>query len=351
LSVNPVKRALPELIGNEEELLELLTRPGETLLEFIRTVSSPLIILGAGGKMGPTLAVLARRAADQAGHPLEVIAVSRFSDESARQWTQAQGVRTLHADLLERQAVENLPDAADVIYLVGLKFGTQQNPALTWAANTLAPAHVAQRYAKSRVVALSTGNVYPLVPVKSGGAREDHPLTPLGEYANAAVARERMFEYFTRKQGTRIALLRLSYAVEMRYGVLLDIASRVYTEQPIDLTCGYFNCIWQGDANEIIVRALKLASDPPAVYNLTGPLPISVRDVVAQFSRLFQRQPKLNGVEAETALLSNTERLQKEVAHAPTPLNDLIQWTAHWVKNGGRTLNRPTHFQVRDGAY
>ena len=342
---------LPRVIDDESQLEECLTRPRPLLADFIRSVSSPLLILGAGGKMGPTLAVLAKRAAKLAGHRLEVIAVSRFSDEASRQWLESHGVSTLSADLLARDAVQKLPDAADVIHLVGMKFGTRENPALTWAVNTLAPAHLAERYEKARLVALSTGNVYPLVSIHSGGAREEHLLNPLGEYANAAIARERIFEYFGRKNGTPIALIRLTYAVELRYGVLVDIARKVYAGEAIDLTAGYFNCIWQGDANEMILRALPLAASPPAAFNLTCPDILSVREVATNFSKLFDRPARFVGAEADTALLSNTERLREELGPPATSLDTIIRWTAHWVQNGGRFLNKPTHFDVRNGQY
>lgn len=342
---------LPTAIHDEGELEDWLTRPRPALVDFIRSVSSPLLILGAGGKMGPTLAVLARRAAARANHPLEIIAVSRFSDASSRRWLEDRGIATMSADLLVRDSVRTLPDAADVIYLVGLKFGTRENPALTWAANTLAPAHVAERYARSRLVALSTGNVYPLVTVSSGGAREEHTLTPLGEYANAAVARERLFEHFARTGGPRLALLRLSYAVELRYGVLADIAQRVFAGELIDVTSGCFNCLWQGDANEMILRALALTASPPAVFNLSGPSAVSVRQVATRFAELLGRPARLVGVEADTALLSNTERLRQALGPAPTALADMIRWTAHWVRQGGRSLHKPTRFEVRDGTY
>jgi nucleoside-diphosphate-sugar epimerase len=346
----PHRRMVPDSIRNESELDDLLTRPRPELVNFIRSVTSPLLILGAGGKMGPTLAVLAQRAAALAGHRLEVVAVSRFSDESSRRWLESRGVSTISADLLAREAAQKLPEAGDVVYLVGLKFGTRQNPALTWAANTLVPANIADRYASSRLVALSTGNVYPLVSVESGGAREEHPLTPLGEYSNAAVARERIFEYFARKHGTRTALLRLSYAVELRYGVIADIARKVHAGEPIDATSGYFNCIWQGDANEMILRALALTANPPAVFNLSGPS-VSIRDLAAKFSELFGRPAEVVGTEAGTALLSNSERACEKLGPPPTAMDDIIRWTAHWVSNGGRSLNKPTHFEVRDGTY
>lgn len=339
------------MIHDESELHDRLTTPRPVLVDFMPSVASPLVILGAGGKMGPTLAVLAKRAAELAGHRLEVIAVSRFSDGSTRGWLEAHGVTTQGADLLRRDAMRQLPDAEDVIYLVGLKFGTRDNPARTWAANTLVPAHVAERYAGSRVVALSTGNVYPQVAAPGGAAKEASALTPLGEYANAAVARERLFEYFAQSIGIRVALIRLSYAVEMRYGVLADLARKVHSGESIDVTNGWLNWIWQGDANELIIRALRLASNPPAAFNLTGPYALSVRAVAMKFSEMLDRPAHLAGTESETALLSNPEKLYRELGPPPTDLDTIIGWTAHWVKHGGRYLNKPTHFEVRDGAY
>ncbi len=349
--MNGVFPPAPEIVRDESELDDWLTRPRPELVDFIRSVSSPLVILGAGGKMGPTLAVLAKRAAQLADHPLAVIAVSRFSDQAARQWLEHRGVATVSADLLSREAVQKLPDAANVIYLVGLKFGTRENPARTWAVNTLAPAHAAERYPQSRFVALSTGNVYPFVSVAGGGAREKDALTPLGEYANAAVARERIFEYFGQMHGNPMALLRLNYAVELRYGVLVDIARKVFTGEAIDVTSGYFNCIWQGDANEMILRALLLASSPPVAFNLTGPSVLSVRTIAARFSELLDRPVTFVGTESDTALLSNSECLSGIIGSAPTSLDTVLRWTANWVQNGGRFLNRPTHFEVRDGKY
>jgi nucleoside-diphosphate-sugar epimerase len=348
---DPGCNAAPELIRTEDELDELLTRARAALVEFMPRLSSPLVILGAGGKMGPTLAMLAHRAAEAAGHRLDVIAVSRFSDEGTKHWLARRGVKTLKADLLQRGDVERLPDSENVVYLLGLKFGTQQDPGATWAANTLAPAHVAERYASARIVALSTGNVYPLGPTNGGGAQEEHALTPFGEYANAAVARERIFEYFARKNHSRTALIRLSYAVELRYGVLVDIARKVRAAEPVDVSNGSFNCIWQGDANEMILRALALAASPPAVFNLTCPAILSVREVATKFSELLGHAVKFVGLESDTALLSNPAKLCAEFGPPPTPLGTIIRWTAHWVKNGGRYLDKPTHFEVRDGKY
>ena len=383
----------PNLIETEAQLDDILTRPGARLIEFVRRLPSPLLVLGAGGKMGPTLAVLARRAAEAAGCPLRVMAVSRFNDASARTWLESRGVETISCDLFDRASVATLPEANGVIYLVGLKFGTSQNPALTWAANTLIPTAVAERFRQSRIVALSTGNVYPLVPVTSGGAKESHPLTPLGEYANAAVARERIFEYHAQCHGTPLVLVRLNYAVELRYGVLRDIAEKVWRGEAVDLSNGYFNCIWQGDANDMIIRALALAENPPRPLNLTGPDVLSIRSLAARLGELMgvsvksqdadgdvapagdplspslsptrgegarrvgegapstPRTVKLTGIEAGDALLSNASRAIELLGQPSVSLEDMLRWTAHWVMRGGRSLNKPTHFEVRDGKY
>ncbi|HKQ37016.1 MAG TPA: NAD-dependent epimerase/dehydratase family protein [Verrucomicrobiae bacterium] len=335
-------------MNTEAELDELLTRPRQVLVDFIRTIRSPLVILGAGGKMGPTLAALARRAAEAAKHPLRVIAVSRFSDKHAKTALEKSGVETCEADLLQRESYNRLPDAENIIYLVGLKFGTAQNPSLTWAVNTLVPAYAVERYGNARMIALSTGNVYPLVPVKSGGATEEHPLTPIGEYANAAVARERVFEYCADKHRTSLALLRLNYAVELRYGVLVDIARRVWAGETIDLANGYFNCIWQGDANECILRSLGIE---PGAWNLTGPDILRVRSVAEQFGKLFSREVRFINNEADTALLNNPAKICKRLGPPPTSLQTMIEWIAHWVTSGGRNLGKPTHYEVRDGTY
>ena len=342
---------LPETIRTEEELDELLTRPRPELVRFVGSLSSPLVILGAGGKMGPTLAVLARRAAEAAGHPLEIIAVSRFAAPAARNWLEQRSVRTVSCDLLEREAVRRLPPAENVLYLVGLKFGTTDNPARTWAVNCLVPAHVAEHYATARLVALSTGNVYPLSPVAEGGSNEGAALTPLGEYGNAAVGRERIFEFFSQRRGTRIALLRLFYAVELRYGVLRDLADRIWNGQPIDLANGFFNCIWQGDANELVLRALSLAATPPAAFNLTSPELFSVRAVASRLGELLEKPVEFAGHESITSLTGNSSKLCSLLGRPPTSLERMLCWTADWVKAGGRSLGKPTHFESRDGNY
>ncbi|MGE3806540.1 MAG: NAD-dependent epimerase/dehydratase family protein [Gemmataceae bacterium] len=341
---------LPDTIRAEAELEEVMTRPRPVLVEFMKTVSSPLYVLGAGGKMGPTLAVLARRAADAAGRKLDVVAVSRFSDERARRTLEEQGVLTRSVDLLDRHAVAKLDDATDIVYLVGLKFGTTENAAPTWAINTLVPANVCERFPKARIVALSSGNVYPFVTVASGGSVESDGLTPLGEYPNAAVARERIFEYFSQKNGTRVATIRLNYAVDLRYGVLVDIARQIWAGSPLDVTMGHLNCIWQGDANEIILRALDLAASPVSPLNLTGRI-VRIRDLAEKLGVMLGKQPQIVGREAPTALLSNPSRMEEKLGPPATSLDTMLRWTADWIQQGGRLLDKPTHFEVRDGKY
>jgi nucleoside-diphosphate-sugar epimerase len=239
-----------------------------------------------------------------------------------------------------------------VIFLVGLKFGTAQNPSLTWAVNTVVPALVMERYARvTRLVALSTGNVYPMVATNGPAPAEGHSLTPLGEYANAAVARERIFEYFSQKDGTPVAILRLNYATELRYGVLVDIARKIARQEPLELTSGWFNCIWQRDANEMILRALSLAKSPAEAWNLTSPGKFSVRAVAERLGELLGVKPRLGGNESSTALLSDSSKLCAILGEPSTPLEAMLCWTAHWVKMGGRSLDKPTHFEVRDGRY
>ncbi len=339
------------LIKSIEQLDDFLTTPTTAVVEALSKLTGRLLVVGAGGKMGPTLAVLARRAVVHSGTNLEVVAVSRFSNAKSRAWLDERGVTTIAADVLNRCDIESLPDAKYVIYLVGLKFGTSSSPGATWVTNTLAPAAVIQKYAASSIVALSTGNVYPFVDSTSDGATEDQPLIPIGEYPNAAVARERIFEYFSENQNTPVALLRLNYALDLRYGVLVDIARKVWSGEPIQLSMGSFNAIWQGDANELILRSFPLTSVPATAYNLTSPQKYSVRDVAQRFGELMSRQPILTGTESSTALLSDCNRLYSRLSPPSTSLDTVMKWTANWIAQGGSLLGKPTHFEIRDGAY
>jgi nucleoside-diphosphate-sugar epimerase len=339
------------VILTEPDLDDVLTRPGGALLETIGSLSSPLVILGAGGKMGPTLAVLARRAAQAAGHDLRVVAVSRFSDRRARAWLEAQGVETVACDLWDALGLAELPDTPNVVSLIGMKFGTAVNPSATWALNTVLSARIAERYRDARLVVLSTGNVYPQRDVSQGGATESEPLTPLGEYPNAAVGRERVCENYSHRNGTRMALLRLFYAVELRYGVLVDIARKVHRQQPIDLAQGYFNCIWQGDANQMVLRSLALASSPAAAWNLCLPEVFSVRHVAEVFAQRLGRAARFVGHERSTALLGDPAKLCSRLGAPAVQLPSMIEWIARWIEHGGRDLGKPTEFEVWNGSY
>ena len=335
----------------EPELDHAMTEPTAPLVEFITSVRSPLLVLGGSGKMGPSLAAMAKRAAALAGVELRVIALSRFSDQAARRWLEERGVETLACDLLDPAHVAALPDADDIIYMAGRKFGTTDNPALTWAMNMLPPEYVCRRFPSARVVALSTGCVYPLIPVEQGGSREEDPLTPIGEYSNACVARERVFEYLATTTGTRVCLIRLNYALDLRYGVLVDIALKVLSGAPIDLTVGYLNAIWQRDANAMIIRALSLAQSPAFPLNLTGPETLSVRAVAQRFGELFRREPIFAGTESPVALLNDSGKAHQLLGLPETSIEQVIRWTANWLEHQGRVLGKPTHYEVADGRY
>lgn len=344
---------MPEYPAHLPDLTSLddwMSRPSDALVAFVSTLAGPLVVLGAGGKMGPSLCWLAKRAADAANRQLDVVAVSRFSDASTRVWLEERGVHTQVCDLLTGD-LSALPDAENVLYLVGLKFGTRQAPARTWAINTLVPARVTARYAGSRIVALSSGNVYPMVPVDSGGSTESAPLTPLGEYPNACVARERLFQYGSETHGTPGVLIRLNYATDLRYGVLVDLAQKIVAGQPVDVTMGYLNCIWQRDANDAVIRSLELSETPMRPLNLTGTERLSVRQLALRLGARMNRPVEIAGEEAPTALLSDVTQMVQQLGVPETPLDVVLRWTADWVARDQPTLGKPTKFEVRDGQY
>ncbi len=342
-----------------DALEERLSRPTDGVLGVLGRTEGDLILLGAGGKMGPSLARMARRAFDTLGgaHAARrVVAASRFSDPAARRQIEAHGVETAVVDLLDRGSLAALPDAALVVYMAGLKFGASDAPARMWATNTVAPALAAERYAGARVVAFSTGNVYPRTAVpardESGrGAAEDHPLTPLGEYANACVGRERVLEWACDRAASPLALVRLSYAVDLRYGVLVDLAQRVMAGEPVDVRTGWVNVIWQGDANAQALQCFAVAARPAFVVNVTGPEPLGVAELARRYGRAFRRDPRLVGTTAPDALLSDTARAQRLFGAPSVATAELIDWVPEWLKAGGPTLGKPTKFEVRDGKY
>lgn len=338
-------------LTNERELDEFLSRPNEADIAAVRELRGDLLILGVAGKMGPSLAVRARRAADAAGVRMRIIGVSRFSNPAARRWLEEAGIETIAADALVEEELAALPDAPNVVYMAARKFGSTGDEAYTWAMNTYLPARAALRYRHSRIVAFSSGNVYPFVPVSSGGATEATPPAPVGEYGMSALGRERMFEYVSSHHGTPAAILRLNYAVELRYGVLLDIGRKVFERRPVDLFMGSANVIWQGDANSICLRSFALCQSPPFVLNLTGPETLSVRSVAQRFGELFGVAPVFLGAEADTALLNNAARCFRLFGYPAVSVDQLIEWIAQWIGSGGATLDKPTHFEARDGRF
>lgn len=336
---------------NEAALEELLSRPTPPVVDAIAALQGDVMLLGAGGKMGPSLARLARRASDQAGAPRRVIAVARFTDSRLKAALEADGIETIACDLFDRDSVAALPNAANVIYMAGQKFGTVGQEARTWAVNAVLPAIVAERFAGARIVAFSTGNVYPLWPAQSDGPTETDPVGPVGEYAQSALARERVLEYYSRLNGTPMVLLRLNYAIEPRYGVLRDIADRVRDGRPVSLAMGRVNLIWQRDANAIALRALGHCASPPLVINVTGRPSQRVRSLAMEFGRRWSREPEFEGGESESALLSNSGWADELFGAPETGIAEMIDRVAEWVELGGRSLGKPTHFEARDGKF
>lgn len=336
---------------NEAELMDLLTSPGERLIEFVKGLKGDLIVLGAGGKMGPSLSILAARALRATKSPHKVIAVSRFSDEAAANSMREAGVVVISADLMQDASLFSLPDAPNVIYMVGRKFGTSGGEALTWAMNAYLPGRVAERYKNSRIVAFSSGNVQPGVPIAHGGANEETPPSPVGEYAQSCLGRERVFEYFSQKNGTPMLIYRLSYAIDMRYGVLSDIATAVWQGRAIRVDAGVFACIWQGDANDWAIRALDLCSSPAAVLNATGPETLSIRQVAERFGNLFGKAPVFEGRENSEAMFASSAKACALMGYPSVSALKLIEWTAEWVAQGGVKWDKPTHFEETRGKY
>ena len=342
---------LPTRIATEEELEEVLARPSDADVEFARRLDGDVLIVGAGGKMGPSLARRVHRALARVGSRRRVMAASRFSSAEARGRLEAEDIQTLACDLLEPAQIAALPHAQNVLFLAGRKFGTLDRTDLTWITNTVVPAHVAEHFAKSRLVVFSTGNVYPLVPIDGPASKETDTPAPVGEYAQSCLGRERVVEFVSHERIASSLLYRLNYAVDLRYGTLVDIARKVFAGEPVDLTVGYFNAIWQGDANSYALRCLDLCASPPAILNVTGAERISVREIARWFGSTFGREPRLMGTEGPVALLSDASRCRAQLGEPEVPLTVLQQWVAHWVQAGGASLNKPTHFEVTDGRF
>lgn len=332
----------------EAELEDRLSTPRPETTAALRECPGDVVILGAGGKMGPTLARMVARARDD---NRRVIAVSRWSSPTAERALNEVGVETVKCDLLERDAVAKLPDAPNVIFMAGQKFGTTGAAPMTWAMNTIVPTNCAERYRHSRIVAFSTGNVYALTPASSDGSKETDALGPVGEYAASCVGRERIFELYAERAGTRVATFRLNYAIDLRYGVLVDIATRVKNGSAVRVDMGYVNVIWQGDANRIAIECLPHASNPPFVVNVTGAERLSVRSLAEWFAARFGTRATIAGTERPDALLSDTTKLRAAFARPEVTTNDMLELVADWVEGGGSLLGKPTKFEARDGKF
>ncbi|SFB82212.1 Nucleoside-diphosphate-sugar epimerase [Parapedobacter composti] len=331
----------------ENKLLE----PSDALISDMASITGDIMLLGAGGKMGPSMAKLAKRSIEQAGVRKRVIAVSRFSEDSARRDLQLSGIETIAADLLDEAALNALPDTDNVVYLAGQKFGTTGREPFTWAMNTYLSGRVAERFRDSRIVVFSTGNVYPFARLLEGGLAENHPAEPIGEYGQSCLGRERIFQHFSQQNGTPILIYRLNYAIDLRYGVLLELAKSVLHSIPIDLSVGHVNVIWQGDANEMAIRSLLHCTSPATILNVTGPETISVRWLAHQFGKLFQKEPLFVNEEQPSALLSNAAEAHKRFGYPRVTLMEMIEMTASWLTLGGEQIDKPTHFQERKGRF
>ncbi|WP_437203205.1 NAD-dependent epimerase/dehydratase family protein [Planctomicrobium sp. SH664] len=343
--------SIPATIDSVEQLDDLLSLPSEAAVAAMGRMQGDLLLLGIGGKMGPTLARMAVRASEMAGVRRRVIGVSRFSSPELPAELNRWGVETISCDLGDENAVRALPDVENVIFMAGMKFGSSGNQPLTWMMNVEVPVMVCRKFARSRIVAFSSGNIYGLSPAVQGGSREEDPLAPVGEYAMSIVGRERMFQHFSQALGIPTLLLRLNYATELRYGVLVDLALTIWNEQPIDLSMGTLNSIWQGDANAATLAAFDHVDSPARILNLAGPELLSVRRIAEELGQLLGKTPKLHGTEAPDAILSNGQRGQQLWGYPRVGPSQMLSWIAHWVRTGGRLHNKPTHFESREGKF
>jgi nucleoside-diphosphate-sugar epimerase len=343
---------VPEAIPDVEQLDRLLSTPTEGVIDTFARLEGDVIILGVAGKMGPTLAWMARRGFDASGRrDQRVVGVARFTNPESESWLHERGIETIRCNLLEPDALDQLPEMPNVVSMFAMKFGSTGVESQTWAMNSLLPGLVALQYRRSRIVAFSTGNVYGLVPVSRGGSTETDPPQPVGEYAMSCLGRERILEHLSRTLGIPMALIRLNYAAEMRYGVLIDLARKVLAGSPIDLAMGYFNVIWQADANAFALRAFDHAATPPMVFNATGPETLGVRQVAERFGERFGLPLDFRGEEAPDALLSDASLCGRLFGPPRVGAAKLIEMTAAWLKSGGQTIDKPTHFEARDGRF
>ena len=335
----------------EEKLDQLLTTPSQALIEDMRKIKGDIMVLGAGGKMGPTLCILAKNAIEKAGIDKRVIAVSRFTDPIATELLHKNNVETISCDLLNTAQLRELPEVENIIYMAGRKFGTDGSEWQTWAMNATLPAFVVEKFQHSNMVVFSSGNIYPIVPLSSGGCSEQDKTGPVGEYTMSCLARERAFEYGANHYGTNIFIYRLNFAVDLRYGVLYDMADKIMKGEPISIATPVLNCIWQGSANEIAIRGLLHASSPAKIMNVTGPETVSIQKAAKMLGEILGKEPVFEGEPGNDAYLNDSAEAMEVFGYPAVSIRTLIRWQAEWILDGGRALGKPTHFEERKGSY
>jgi hypothetical protein len=338
---------MPDKFASVRQLEEFLSSPSEHLVEYVKGLAGDIMIIGAGGKIGPTMAMMARRAGDIAGVKKAVYAV----DVQPLKVLEEKGIVTLQCDLLDRKAVGRLPQVENIVFMAGRKFGSSGSEWLTWATNVMVPHNVAEVCIHSRIAVFSTGCVYPVVDVHTGGSVETDAPCPIGEYAMSCLGRERIFDYYAAEKGAKVVQIRLNYALELRYGVLVDIATKVHNDEPVDVTTGFLNGIWQGDCCDQVLRSFDYAASPSSILNITGPELLSVRWIAGRFGQLFGKQARITGQENGRAYLNNASMANALFGNPSAPIGKIIEWIADWIQRGGENIGKPTHFETQDGKY
>ena len=337
---------LPDRINNLDELNDILSRPSDSLIEYFKGLDGDIMILGAGGKVGPAMTRMARKAADAAGVKKEVIAVDLIPPESC-----SENIKAIACDMMDWKAVNELPKAKNIVYMVGRKFGSTGSEWLTWAANVMVPHNVADVFTDSRIAVFSTGCVYPVVDISTGGSLETDRPEPVGEYAQSCLGRERVFDYYAAEKGEKVVHIRLNYALEVRYGVLVDVALKVFNGKPVDVTTGFANGIWQGDCCRQVLGSFDLATSPSSILNITGPETFSIRWLANVFAGKFGKEAIITGRENGRAYLSNAAKANSLFGNPSVPLGKVIDWVADWILSGGENIGKPTHFEAQNGKY
>lgn len=341
----------PEKMSDVAMLEEFLAVPNAGLIEMMKRLDGDIMILGVAGKMGVTMATLAVNAIRAAGVKKRVIGVARFSNAEEKEKLEKAGVETVVCNLLDREQVSKLEKVSNIIFMAGRKFGTGGSEELTWAMNVLAPEYVCEHFKDSRIVAFSTGCVYPLERIESCGSTEETVPAPVGEYSQSCLGRERIFQYCSKKNGTKVLLFRLNYSIDLRYGVLHDIAINIRDGKPVDNSVGFFNCIWQGDANSNALRSLELCESPCAVLNVTGPETASVASAAKKMGEIMGKEVSFKGEPGEIGYLNNSAKMCRLFGYPTVSLEQMIIWQAKWMADGNISIGKPTHFEVNNGKF